>query len=59
MNGARRTSMSEKWAVIFEVDLGEGVGFLARNNAGDGEVALFDSKEEAEVWNINYIKIDI
>ena len=53
------------------VDLEEGVGVLAREDAGAGEVALFDSKEEAEgwvmsrgdidadLWNINYIKIDI
>jgi len=63
--------MSEKWAIIFEVDLKGGVGVLARKNAGVGEIALFDSKEEAEewvassgeidadLWNINYITITI
>lgn len=63
--------MSKKWAIIIEVDLEEGVGVLAREEAGAGEVVLFDSKEEAEEWvsssgeieakrwDINYIKFDI
>ena len=63
--------MCKKWAIILEVDLEEGVGVLAREEAGAGEVALFDSKEEAEewvsssgeidakLWDINYIKFDI
>ncbi len=63
--------MAKKWAIILEVDLEEGVGVLAKEEAGAGEVALFDSKEEAEervmssgeidadLWDINYIKIDI
>jgi hypothetical protein len=40
--------MSKKWAIIIEVDLEEGVGVLARGEAGAGEVVLLDSKEEAE-----------
>jgi len=62
--------MGIKWAVIFEFDLKEGVGVLARKNAGEGEVALFNSREEAEdwvlssgeidadIWDINYVKFD-
>ncbi len=42
--------MSKKWAIILEVDLEEGVGVLAREEAGTGDVALFDSKEDAEEW---------
>jgi hypothetical protein len=64
-------AMSKKWAIIIEVDLEEGVGVLARGEAGAGEVVLLDSKEEAEEWvsssgeidarrwDINYIKFDI
>jgi hypothetical protein len=64
-------AMNKKWAIILEVDLEEGVGVLAKEDAGAGEVALFDSKEEAEewvmssgeidanLWDINYIKFDI
>ena len=63
--------MSEKWAVAFECDLSKGVCVLARKNAGEGEVALFDSKEDAEewvassgeidaeLWDINYVKFDL
>lgn len=63
--------MSEKWAVVFECDLKEGICVLARKDAGAGEIALFDSKEEAEewvgasgeidadLWDINFIKIDV
>jgi len=36
-------NMSEKWAVAFECDLSKGVCVLAKKNAGEGEVALFDS----------------
>lgn len=63
--------MSEKWAIAFECDLKEGVCVLARRNAGEGEVALFASKKEAEewvsssgeidadLWDINYIKVNV
>lgn len=63
--------MSEKWAIAFEYDLKEGVCILARKDAGEGEVALFDSQEEAEewiessgeidaeLWEINYIKFTV
>lgn len=63
--------MTEKWAVAFEYDLKEGVCVLARENAGSGEVALFNSKEEAEDWvgssgeldaelfEINYVRLDV
>jgi len=63
--------MGNKWVVAFEYDLKEGLGFLARTNAGQGEVALFNSKEDAErwvevsgdidesLWDINLIKIQI
>jgi hypothetical protein len=62
--------MSEKWAVAFECDLKQGVCVLARKDAGAGEVALFDTREEAEewvigsgeidpdLWDINFIKIN-
>ena len=40
--------MSEKWAVVFEYDLKEGLCVMARKDAGAGEIALFDTKEEAE-----------
>lgn len=61
--------MNEKWGIVFEYDLDKGLCILAKKNAGAGEVALFDSQEEAqewvessedidaELWNINYIKI--
>ena len=42
--------MEKKWAVVFEYDLKEGLCVLARKNAGSGEVALFNSKKEAEEW---------
>src|SRR5208337_3940911 len=45
-----RGGLNDYWAIIFQVDLEEGVGVLAREDAGAGEVALFDSKEEAEEW---------
>ena len=41
---------NKKWAVVFEYDLRQGLCVLARKDAGEGEVALFDSKEEAEEW---------
>jgi hypothetical protein len=62
--------MSEKWAVAFEFDLKQGLAILARKNAGSGEVALFNSKKEAQEWvassgeidadlfEINYVKIN-
>ena len=62
--------MSEKWAVVFEFDLKEGLCVLARRDAGSGEVALFDSRNEAEawvetsgdidpeLWDINYVKFN-
>lgn len=61
--------MIKKWAVAFECDLSKGVCILARKDAGEGDVALFYSKEEAEewvnssgeidakLWDINYIRI--
>ena len=42
--------MNKKWAVVFEYDLRQGLCVLARKNAGEGEVALFNSKKEAEDW---------
>ncbi len=62
--------MSKKWAVVFELDLTKGLCFLARREGGQGEVALFDSKEAAEdwvnssgdideeLWDINYISFN-
>jgi hypothetical protein len=40
--------MAEKWLIACEGDLTQGVWVLARKNAGSGEVAMFDSKEEAQ-----------
>jgi hypothetical protein len=66
----RADLMSEKWIVVHEYDLKQGLCFMARKDAGKGEVALFDSKKEAEdwvaagedieegLWDINYIKIE-
>jgi hypothetical protein len=63
--------MEKKWAVVFEYDLKEGLCVLARRDAGQGEIALFDSKEEAEewvassgeidadLWDINYLSIEV
>ena len=63
--------MSEKWIVVHEDDLNQGLCFMPRKNAGKGKVALFDSKKEAEdwvvagedieegLWDINYIKIKV
>lgn len=63
--------MNKKWAVVFEYDLRQGLCVLARKSAGEGEVALFDSKEEAEEWvessgeidpdlfEINYITFEV
>ncbi len=63
--------MSEKWAVVFECDLKQGLCVLAKKEAGAGEVALFDTREEAEewvassgeidpeLWDINFIKITV
>ena len=63
--------MSEKWAVVFEYDLKEGLCVMARREAGAGEVALFDTLEEAEewvtesgeidpdLWEINYIRFSV
>lgn len=63
--------MSEKWAVVFEYDLEEGLCVMARREAGAGEVALFDTLEEAEewvtesgeidpdLWEINYIRFSV
>ncbi len=67
----RMETKSEKWAVAFECDLNRGVCVLARKNAGEGEVALFDSKEDAEewvtssgeidaeLWDINFVRFDV
>jgi len=38
--------MSEKWIMVHEYDLKQGLCFMARKDAGKGEVALFDSKKE-------------
>lgn len=63
--------MEKKWAVVFEYDLKEGICVLARKEAGEGEIALFDSKEEAQEWvessgeidpelfDINYIEFGV
>ena len=63
--------MAEKWAVVFEFDLDQGVCVLARRNAGESEIALFDSKKEAEewvassgeidadLWDINYVNFKV
>jgi len=61
--------MGKKWAVVHEYDLDKGLCFLSRKDAGQGEVALFDSKEvaeewvnagediDADLWDINFIVI--
>lgn len=63
--------MSEKWAVVYEYDLRDGICIMARKDAGAGEIALFDSQEEAEewvesssdidaeMWDINYVKFNL
>jgi hypothetical protein len=63
-------NMAEKWMIAFEVDFKKGICVLARKDAGSGEVAMFDSKEEAEEWvkssgeidedlfEINYVRFD-
>ncbi len=63
--------MEKKWAIVFEYDLKEGICVLARKEAGEGEIALFDSKEEAQEWvessgeidkelfEVNYISFNI
>jgi hypothetical protein len=38
------------FAVVFEYDLKKGVCYLAHLNNGDGKVALFGSREEAQAW---------
>jgi hypothetical protein len=62
--------MTGKWVVGFEIDLRTGVCVLARKEAGEGEVAVFHSRDEAEewvkssgeideeLWDINYLKFD-
>jgi hypothetical protein len=50
--------MEKKWAVVFEYDLKEGLCVLARRDAGQGEIALFDSREEAEEWVASSGEID-
>jgi len=62
--------MSEKWIMVHEYDLKQGLCFMARKDAGKGEVALFDSKKEGQDWvvageeieeglrDINYLKIE-
>jgi hypothetical protein len=50
--------LAEKWAICFEIDIKEGVCVLARKDAGSGEVALFDSQEEAEEWVASSGEID-
>lgn len=63
--------MDKKWAVVFEYDLKKGLCVLARRDAGEGEIALFNSKEDAEEWvqesgeidpelfEINYIEFTV
>ena len=63
--------MGTKWAVVHEYDLRQGLCFLAKKDGGRGEVALFDSREEAEewaqsgedldpdLWRMNYIEVEI
>jgi hypothetical protein len=63
--------MSEKWVVIHEYDLKQGLCFMAKKDAGKGEVALFDSMKEAQdwvaagedieegMWKINYFRISV
>jgi hypothetical protein len=62
--------MAEKWVVGFEIDLRNGVCVLARKEAGEGKVAVFHSRDEAEewvessgeidaeLWDINYLRFD-
>lgn len=40
----------EKFAVVFEYDLDKGVAYLARRCGGQGAVAVFDSRRQAEKW---------
>ena len=63
--------MGIKWAVVYEYDLKEGFCFMARKEAGKGEIALFDSREQAEewvqssedidedFWDINYVTFEV
>ncbi|PKN66273.1 MAG: hypothetical protein CVU57_06275 [Deltaproteobacteria bacterium HGW-Deltaproteobacteria-15] len=63
--------MAEKWIVVYEYDLENGMCFMAKEDAGKGKVAMFDSREQAEewvsssgnidegMWDINYIKITL
>lgn len=62
--------MATKWAVAYEYDLEQGICFFARKKEGQGEVALFDSEEEARawveagedieagIWDINYLHVE-
>jgi hypothetical protein len=63
--------MAEKWAVVYEYDLDNGLCFMAKEDAGKGKVALFDSREKAEdwvassgnideeLWDINYVRLHL
>ena len=63
--------MAEKWAVVYEYDLEKGLCFMAKEDAGKGNVALFDSREMAEdwvassgnideeLWDINYVRLHL
>ena len=63
--------MAEKWAVVYEYDLDKGMCFMAKEDAGKGKVAMFDTREqteewavssgniEGELWDINYVKFQV
>ena len=63
--------MKKKWVVVYEYDLEKGLCFIAKKDAGKGEVAFFDSRKEAvkwvaswenidkDLWDINYIKLEV
>ena len=50
--------MAEKWAIVYEYDLEKGLCFMAKEDAGKGNVALFDSREKAEDWVASSGNID-
>jgi transcriptional regulator with XRE-family HTH domain len=40
----------KKWAVLFDFDLICGIAYMARLEEGEGAVALFETKKEAQEW---------
>jgi hypothetical protein len=38
--------MTKKWVVVFEYDLEKGLCFIAKKDAGKGEVAFFDPEKK-------------